>query len=135
MANDFEPNSKSLIDWYSERANRHDLRLTNLEIARLGKVWIGPTMLTGIYGWQNGYDDAGDPYFPFQYRLFDKDHLQVRGTMVEGTNNTVGFTLLPPFWPSKNISIWGNVEESPYVRLATIHVNYLNGQATITYET
>lgn len=133
MAQEFEPTSKDLTDWLSERANRHDGRLTSLEVARLGKVWIEPSILTGIYGYQGTFDDAGDPYFKFAYRLFDRDHLQVRGTITGGTNGTVGFTLLPPFWPTFDISIWGNIEVTGDVLLAVIQVDHTNGQCTINW--
>lgn len=133
MAQEFEPQSKSLVDWLSERSNRLDDRTRNLEIARLGKVWIGPGKLTGIYGWQGTFDDAGAPYFPFEYRLFDRDHLQVRGTITGGTSGTVGFTLLPPFWPTFDISIWGNIEVAGTPQLCVIQVNHLNGQCTLNF--
>lgn len=134
MANRFPSDAKSVEDWFAERANRHESRLTQLEIARLGKVWIGPTILTGIYTWQNGFDDAGDPYFPFQYRLFDKDHLQVRGTIADtGTSGAVGFTLLPPFWPNKRISVWGDVDVAGTPQLAVLYIDPDTGQVTINF--
>lgn len=134
MANKFPSDSKGTVEWLSERANRHDGRLTDLEIYKLGKVWIGPRLLAGIYTWQNAFDDAGDPFFPFEYRLFDKDHIQVRGAISDGgTTGTVGFTFLPPFWPVKDISIWGDIVVAGVVQLAVIRVNHVNGQATINF--
>lgn len=133
MANEFEPQSKNLVDWFAERTNRDGERVRQLEISRLGKVWIGPGKLTGIYGYQGTFIDAGSPYYPFEYRLFDRDHLQVRGTMTGGTSGTLGFTLLPPFWPTFDISIWGNIEVVADVKLAVIQVNHLNGQCIINW--
>lgn len=134
MAESFEPTSKSLIDWLSERTNRDSNRIRDLEIARLGKVWVSVGQLTGIYTWQGTFDDAGGNYFPFSYRLFDKDHLQVKGTMTGGTSGTVGFTLLPPFWPSHDISIWGDVWITGVVKLAVIQIDSTNGECTINYD-
>jgi len=134
MANNFEPKSKSVVDWLSERANRHNSRLTELEIARLGKVWIDPGILAGIYTWQNGFDSAGDPYYPFQYRLYDRDHLQVNGTISDsGPSGSLGFTLLPPFWPTKDQAVWGNVDVSGEVQLCVIRIVSSNGQCFINY--
>lgn len=133
MANNFEPQAKSVVDFLAERANRHNSRLTRLEVAQLGKVWISPGRLSGIYSWQNGFDSAGDPYFPFEYRLFDKDHLQVRGTIdATGTSGLLGFTLLPPFWPTGRISVWGDIDVSGTVQLAVLYID-TNGETTINY--
>jgi hypothetical protein len=133
MAQEFEPQSKSFADWLAERANRSDGRLTELEIAVLGKVWVSPGILTGIYAYQNGYGDAGGTERNFQYRLYDKDRLQFHGTLVAGTNNAVAFTLLPPFWPTVgDIHIIGTVLGTS-LTIARFDISSVNGQVSVTY--
>lgn len=133
MANDFEPQSKSVVDWLSERANRHNGRLTSLEIAQIAKVWIDPNICEAAYTFKNNYGQAGDPYELFQYRLFNKDTLQIQGTMSSGTNGAIGFTLLPPFWPRRSITILGNVEVTGSIQIATLQIDYTNGDVTVNY--
>lgn len=134
MAESFEPQAKSVVDWLSERTNRDGERVRKLEIARLGKVWIPVGQMTGIYTWQNGYADEGTPFDLFQYQLYDKDHLRVKGAIADsGASGAVGFTFLPPFWPTKDISIWGDIISAGTVMLAVIRVNHTNGQATINW--
>lgn len=134
MADAFEPQAKGLVDWFSERHNRDGERVRRLEIARLGKVWIPVGQMSGVYTWQNAFDDFGDPYDPFQYQLYDKDHLRVKGAIADtGASGSVGFTFLPPFWPTKDISIWGDIISGGTVLLAVIRVDHTNGEATINF--
>lgn len=133
MAESFEPQAKGLIDWYSERHNRDGERVRRLEIAQLGKVWVDPTILTGIYGWQGAWDGADDPDKPFKYRLYDKDHLQTEGAMTGGDSDTIAFTLLPPFWPDGDIHITGHVVVTGEIQIARLDINHVNGQVTVVF--
>lgn len=131
MANDFEPQSKSLVDWLSERTNRDGERVRRLEIARLGKVWIDPELMGSGYTFTSPWTHAGDPYKLFKYRLFDKDTLQVQGTVAGGTNGTKLTRLLPPFWPDLDIIIYGSVEVGATIEVAHLKVDHTNGDVYI----
>lgn len=133
MANQFEPKSKDLIDWVSERVNRDRTKLNNLQISQIGKVWITPSQLAAPYTLVAPWANAGAPDFPFQYRLFDKDHLQVRGTLTGGATNTLVTTLLPPFWPDKDIHIIGAVKAAGLYSQVLLSINSVNGQVTANF--
>lgn len=133
MANNYEPKSKSIIDWLSERTNRDDERIRQLEISQISKIKIDPAICDPLYQFQNGYSQAGDPYELFTYSLFNIDWLKVDGTLSSGTNGTVAFTLLPPFWPRRNITLFGNVEVVGSVQIATMQIDYTNGEVTVNY--
>lgn len=127
MAQEFEPQSKSLVDWLSERTNRDGNRIRELEIARLGRVWITPENFV------NGYGLAGGTERDFQYRLYDKDRLQFHGTLVAGTNGMPAFTLLPPFWPTRgDIHIIGTVLGAS-LTIARFDISSVDGVVSITY--
>lgn len=134
MANRFPSDAKSVEDWFAERANRHDSRLNRLEISKLGKVWIDPAICKPGYTFVNDWDQAGDPYETFAYRLYDVNNLQVKGTLTGGTTGTHAFKLLEPFWPKKDISIYGNVEVTAQVLIAILQIDHLTGWVTVNFD-
>jgi hypothetical protein len=135
MANNFEPQAKSVVDFLAERANRHNSRLTKLEIARLGKVWINPALCNAPYQFQNGYTQVGGNEEPFRYRLFAIDLLNVIGTLGAGTNGAIAFRLLPPFIVNitKNLHFIGTVLDTPTFQSARFDIDAATGDVTVTY--
>lgn len=132
MANNFEPTSKDVIDWLAERTNRDGNRINNLEIALIGKGWIDPSILDAPYSFTNGYMQVGGTEELFKYRMFAVDILNVVGTLGAGTDGAVAFTLLPPFWPAKDIHFVGNVLDTSVV-LARFDVEAATGEVRVTY--
>lgn len=127
MAESFEPTSKGLAEWLSERTNRDGDRIRQLEIARLGKVWIQPATFF------NGYGQAGGDEGDFQYRLYDKDRLQFEGTLVAGISGAHAFTLLEPFWPRNGNKHFVGMVLGTGVTIARFDVMAADGKVYVTY--
>lgn len=106
MAQEFEPQSKGLVDWLSENANRHNQRVDDLEKFSYTGVWIKPTLL-------NGFAAPSAPKIPVHYRFDAKiDRLRFKGHVngVGAVSGTVAFIIVPPFRKSYEVSALTDME-------------------------
>lgn len=126
MTRNFKDESKNLPDWWSERANRHDIKLDELDRRTIAGIWIDPVYV-------NGWGNAGGTYEDFAYRLFASDTLQVKGTMTGGTSGSIAFTLYVPWRPLKDISIVGAVVVAGNFMPARLDIEASTGDVSVHF--